>query len=308
MPGPRPRRVRPGRRARHALRLRPRRARGWRPRPGSFPAAHGPAAQAGPKRRLPQFDPTFIEPDDSWESSSDRPYPLDQHGRDVSALAKSNAELAGLAAHSSSLGLAGLLHDTGKAAPRFQAWLHGGNARRAEMGGTLYAKSVVAFTSRRELNASRERAGYPLGARHELISVRLAECDAALPPDLHPDQRDLILHLIASHHGFCRPFAPVVVDAEPRPFTRRLNDRTLSFTPDGSLSGHGLERLDSGVAERFWTLTRRYGWWGLPYLEALLRLADWACGEPPEHTTTTPPTALPAGRDPVAAAKQEDAS
>ena len=254
-------------------------------------------------RRLHQFDPTFVEPEESCESSSDRPYPLDRHGRDVSGLAKANSERCGLSAHSAAFALAGLFHDVGKADPRFQAWLHGGNARRAEMCGTLYAKSIVPFTSRRELAASRDQAGYPSDARHELASVRLAECaerEGVLPADLDPDQRDLILHLIATHHGHCRPFAPIIEDPKPVPFAYQHNGYSLQFTPDSSLSGHGLERVDSGVAERFWMLTRRYGWWGLPYLEALLRLADWACSEPRETGETTSD-----GRASAAAAAQE---
>jgi CRISPR-associated endonuclease/helicase Cas3 len=110
--------------------------------------------------------------------------------------------------------------------------------------------------------AQRERTGLPKGFRHELISLSLLRQNGGLEED------ELALHLVASHHGRCRPFAPVI-GGESVVF---WNGWTLSIEQAQEMACH---RLDSGVAERFWKLTRTYGWWGLAYLETLLRLADW---------------------------------
>jgi CRISPR-associated endonuclease/helicase Cas3 len=154
---------------------------------------------------------------------------------------------------------AAALHDIGKADPRFQAWLRGGNPVKAR---DLIAKSGRSGQNWAAIERARRLAGYPKGGRHELMSVALLQEHRE---EFVGIDFDLLLHLVGSHHGRCRPFAPVVEDREP------LGVRYGDWR---GRSDHGLERVGSGVCERFWQLTRRYGWHGLAYLESMIRIAD----------------------------------
>ena len=151
------------------------------------------------------------------------------------------------------------LHDIGKADPRFQAWLRGGNPIRPQ---ELIAKSGRSGQNPAAIERARRLAGYPKGGRHELGSVALLD---GCGNEFVGFDFDLLLHLIASHHGRCRPFAPVVDDGE------RVD---VAYGSWQASSDHRLARAGSGVCERFWRLTRRYGWYGLCYIETLVRLAD----------------------------------
>jgi CRISPR-associated endonuclease/helicase Cas3 len=213
-----------------------------------------------------EVDDAVTEDDDS--SFRRGAITLAAHSGDVRDLTARYARSLGFSdALVADLALAAWLHDVGKADPRFQRWLVGGSELRATARAELLAKSVLPSDSPAARRLARERAGYPAGGRHELMSLALVQDHAAILRDAH--DRDLVLHLVASHHGWCRPFAPPIVDPAELEVALQHGDHTLTAT-----TRHQLARLDSSVAPRFWRLIRVYGWWGLAWLEAVMRLAD----------------------------------
>ena len=112
-----------------------------------------------------------------------------------------------------------------------------------------------------------------------LQMAKRASGGAALPSA--PASHDLALHLIATHHGYARPFAPLVDDNTPPDVSLPMNGETIAITGAERIE-HPTHALDSGVAERFWQMNRRYGWWGVALLETVLRLADQSASAQPQ--------------------------
>ena len=160
----------------------------------------------------------------------------------------------------------------GKVDSRFQLWLYGGDEVAASVGEVL-AKSALPWQDAAARRRARERAKYPPSQRHELVSLDMVEGSDALRGRVEAEDADwdLVLHLVASHHGWCRPVAPSIVIDEGIA-------EEVAWEIDGvSLTGttnHERARMDRGVTDRFWRLVRRYGWHELAYLEAVMRLAD----------------------------------
>ena len=131
---------------------------------------------------------------------------------------------------------AGRWHDRGKARRIWQ------RAAGAPTDGPPLAKSTK----------GRLRSWMLRGYRHEFGS--LVEAEREIPVDA-PD-RDLVLHLIAAHHGWARPGFPNPGQWDPD-VPAELN-----------------RKLAIEAANRFARLQAKYGPWRLAWLEALLKAAD----------------------------------
>ncbi len=188
---------------------------------------------------------------------------LEEHGREVGAMARSIAGNIGLSDDLVDVvGLAGLLHDIGKADERFQRWLDPEGEQSA-----LLAKSN---TPRHRWEATRADAGWPRGGRHEDISARLVRTWLEQNPAWgDPVRRDLLLHLVISHHGKGRPLVPPAADGTARIVSAQVNGTSVTAQADLSI-------VDWSQPRRFRQLNDQFGPWGLALLESIVRLADHA--------------------------------
>jgi CRISPR-associated endonuclease/helicase Cas3 len=228
------------------------------------------------KRRLRQFDPTYLDDSEPAESFRGRAVTLSEHSYGVAERAKRFARACGLDANL--YYQAGLWHDLGKLDPRFQAMLKQSSPRTAV--GVALAKSALPPRTSEERYAAREVHRYPSGARHELLSAALV---ATKTDD------DLLLHLIATHHGAARPFADCVEenDAAKKPFkTPELFGTTFELPT----SAQQIAAWNADLPERFWRVVRKFGWWGAAYREAIFRLADHAQSQAEQEKKETTPT------------------
>lgn len=226
-------------------------------------------------------DGVELTTDDEDSFYTGRAVSLAEHSRDVETFAKDYAESAGLPKDvSKDIALAGWLHDIGKADRRFQIMLRGGSKIEFFKDETVLAKSGMDPAEASAHRRARDKSEYPVGARHEVLSLAMLERHADEIRGKATDL-DLVLHLVASHHGFCRPFAPVSIDEKPVEVILRNHESktfgVVNFEPMSS--EHNLHRLDSAVADRFWGLVEKYGWLELCWLEAILRLADHRASE-----------------------------
>jgi CRISPR-associated endonuclease/helicase Cas3 len=175
--------------------------------------------------------------------SISKPQELAQHqdwvGREMVRIARS-VGLPDAAVEALTVGAS--LHDEGKKAARWQ------RAFKAERDAKKFNLSLPLAKTRGPIDQA-VLAGY----RHELGSlIELEKHPKFLK--LQEDWRDLVLHLVAAHHGQARP----VIE------TRGCEAATPSQ----------LEERAHVAALRFARLQGRWGPWGMAWWEALLRAAD----------------------------------
>lgn len=192
--------------------------------------------------------------DDDGSRTGGKPVLLTIHAGDVKANVVRMATALDLAETSEgrSLVLAAQWHDLGK---NRGAW-------QRSIWNAKYPGLVLAKTGNRRAPRDLSTYRHEFGSLLDVLSPLMAdEWEKVIE-----EERELVLHFIAAHHGRARPHFPTdeAFDAK-----------------HPSVRAAGLARE---VPRRFARLQRKYGRWGLAYLESILRAADAAASVKPSET------------------------
>lgn len=170
-----------------------------------------------------------------------RPQSLAEHQSWTAEKATAIADGLGLDGdYANALAIAARLHDEGKRAKRWQRAFYANRVEKSLDRPLAKTKGPIDF---------KLLDGY----RHEFGSLPYADEDGAFQ-GLSAELKDLVLHLIAAHHGQARPI---------------IETRSCDDAPPSALQARAAE-----VALRFARLQKQWGPWGLAWWEALLRAAD----------------------------------
>jgi CRISPR-associated endonuclease/helicase Cas3 len=214
----------------------------------------------------------FVRKPEVADERSRVAYPLAPHLDEVKDCAAKIAE---------SLGLRNDLWNDLANAVTFAAWCHDLGKHRERwqrsIGNGSYPEQVFAKSGRLPDGTVLRPRGFLKDYRHEFGSVldvldeRHSHHSEFMK--LSHDMQELVLHLIAAHHGRARPHFPMdeAIDLE------RDHQATVAIAIE--------------TPRRFARLQRKYGRWGLAYLESLVRAADYAVsaglGETAKKSTET---------------------
>ncbi|WUG30049.1 CRISPR-associated endonuclease Cas3'' [Streptomyces sp. NBC_00459] len=214
--------------------------------------------------------------DEGADSSSlTRLVGLAQHGKAVGARAAEFTQRAGLPQPTiAAAEIAGQTHDCGKQHPRFQTMLCGGDALLAESLPEPLAKSGMDPADLAGRRTAARLAGWSPGLRHEALSAAAVQKWLSSEPQMTAGlDTNLIIHLVAAHHGRGRPLLPPVTDPDPVEVECTMPDGQQITVTSAAMG------VDWDGPDRFAELMGRYGPWGTAMLESIVRLADMSVSE-----------------------------
>ncbi|QKW22341.1 type I-U CRISPR-associated helicase/endonuclease Cas3 [Kitasatospora sp. NA04385] len=216
-----------------------------------------------------------VDDGDPDSSSLTRTVTLQRHHQTVGERARDFARAVGLPDDLvGAVVLAARAHDCGKHHPRFQCMLCSGDRLLAESLPEPLAKSGMDPADRAARRRAAHLANWSKDLRHEALSAAAVQTWLATDPDAAQGlDHDLVIHLVAAHHGYARPMLPAFADPEPVLVECTMPDDTIVTVSSTTIG------TDWNGPDRFDALNQRYGPWGLALLESVVRLADIACSE-----------------------------